>query len=277
MIDLHMHTTASDGTDSPEELIKKVREAGVSIFSVTDHDIIEGAKEIEANVPKNITFIRGIEFSAITNVGKCHILGYGCDWNKRAFREILEESERKRLNILNKRIEFLNEGFGIELDKKELAILRMKNRGIKAHLADILVSMELAKDNYEAMLKYINPCKTETNRIDGSKVIKAILESGGVPVWAHPVGGTAEKEISIPQFEKQLDVLIDAGLMGLECYYSKYSMKQVNMLVDVANKYKLLISGGSDYHGKNKTVQIGELNADGVMVNKKMLTVMEFV
>ena len=90
-------------------------------------------------------------------------------------------------------------------------------------------------------------------------VIKAILESNGIPVWAHPFGGTGERERTIAEFEAQLKILVYAGLKGLECYYSKYEQDQVGLLVSYADKNGLLISGGSDYHGKNKKVSLGEL------------------
>lgn len=277
IIDLHMHSTASDGTDNAEELLQRVREAGISVFSVTDHDTIEGTMRMETIVPEEMKFIIGIEFSSITEAGKCHILGYGCDWNKRAFRNILEEGTEKRRNKLNRRISFLRDEFGIKLDEKDIAILRSNNSVGKPHLGNLLVSMGFASDKNEVIVKYIDPCKTETDRIDGEKVIQAILLSGGVPVWAHPLGGTDEREVPVLAFERQLDVLISAGLMGLECYYSKYTKLQVDMLIEAARKHDLCISGGSDYHGRNKKVRLGELNVHGFLVTEDMLTVVEAV
>ncbi len=96
-------------------------------------------------------------------------------------------------------------------------MLRLKGSVGKPHLGNLLVSEGYAPDKNSAIEKYINPCKTGTDRIDGGKVIKAILASGGVPVWAHPLGGTDERELSVWEFEKQLKVLLDAGLMGMEC------------------------------------------------------------
>ncbi len=277
MIDLHMHTRASDGTDHVEELLQKLKETGISVFSVTDHDTIDGAMDMEYLVPSDMRFIRGIEFTAITEAGKCHILGYGMDWNKRAFRSILEEGAEKRANKLNRRLRFLKEEFDIELPENELQMLRSQNSVCKPHLGSILVSMGLAPDKKTAIEKYIDPCKTQTDRLDGAKVIEAILASGGVPVWAHPFGGTDEKEVPVPQFEKQLEVLTRAGLMGLECYYSKYTRNQIDMLVSIAEERHLCISGGSDYHGGNKQVRLGTLNADGFPVDSSMMTVLDAV
>lgn len=275
MIDLHMHSTFSDGTDSVEELLQNVRRSGITYFSLTDHDTIEGARAMEELVPDDMTFIRGIEFSSITDVGKCHILGYGCDWNNKGFLDLLEEGNVKRRNKLEKRILFLHDEYGIDIEEEQLAKLRaMKSVG-KPHLGNLLVAMGLSDNKDEAIEKYINPCKTESDRIDGRKVIKAILSSGGIPVWAHPLGGTGESEKTHEYVEKQLEVLMGAGIKGLECYYSRYTMAQVKLLVELAKKNGLYISGGSDYHGKNKTVMLGELNAEDVSVTSDMLTVLK--
>ena len=277
MIDLHIHSRASDGTDDIPELLEKIKATGIDTFSITDHDTIEGARDMETEVSPDMTFIRGIEFSAITEVGKCHILGYGMDWNKRAFRNAIELGANKRAAKLERRLEYLKEEFGIDIPERELAMLRVHNSAGKPHLANVLVSMGIAPDRSTAIEKYINPCRTETDRLDGAMVINAILESGGVPVWAHPLGGTGERERTKEEFEKQLDILVKAGIMGLECYYSKYDKQQIEMLVSYAKENNLLISGGSDYHGKNKSVCLGELNADQITVTKGMLTVLEKV
>ena len=109
MTDLHMHSTASDGTDSPKELLNKVQEAGITVFSLTDHDTIEGVEEIEPLIPKGLTFIRGIEFSCITKAGKCHILGYGYDKDNPLFLDnmgsyylVVKHDSKKALRYYNK-------------------------------------------------------------------------------------------------------------------------------------------------------------------------------
>lgn len=277
MIDLHIHSRASDGTDDIPELLEKIKAAGIDTFSITDHDTIEGARDMETEVPPDMTFIRGIEFSAITEAGKCHILGYGCDWNKREFRDLLEEGENKRRDKLDRRLNFLREGFGIELSGDTVRMLRLENSVGKPHLGNLLVSEGYATDKNSAIEKYIEPCKTDTNRLDAAKVIKVILSTGGVPVWAHPLGGTDEREITVPEFEKQLSVLMDAGLIGLECYYSKYTDEQISMLVSVVKKNNLYISGGSDYHGQNKTVKLGELSATGKAVDRDAINVLDII
>ncbi len=275
MTDLHMHSTASDGTDSPKELLEKVKEAGITTFSLTDHDTIDGVLEIEPLIPDGMTFIRGIEFSCITEAGKCHILGYGYDKENKEFIDLIEEGSRRRKEKLNKRISFLKEEFGIELDEKDLAELKKVNRVGKAHLGNLLVMKGIEKDKRTAIDKYISPCPTGIERLEGEVTVKTILSAGGVPVWAHPLGGTGEDPVTLQEFKDQLKVLKDAGLTGLECYYSKYSGDEVGLLLTFANVNHLLISGGSDYHGKNKTVRLLTLNASGFPVDDSKLTILD--
>lgn len=273
MIDLHMHSTASDGTDDVHTLLTHLEAAGIKTFSLTDHDTIEGAMEMETIVPEGMTFFRGIEFSCITSAGKCHILGYGYNKDARAFLQILQLGRDKRRNKLCKRLDFLKERFGIEVSEQERSHLFCCSSVGKPQLGNLLVSMGLAAHRHEAIEKYIEPCKTESDRLDASAVIKAILAAGGIPVWAHPYGGTDEREVPRQKFEAQLRILLSAGLMGLECYYAKYTEAQIAFLVAAAKEHDLLISGGSDYHGANKTVALGTLNAEGTPVNEKALTI----
>ncbi len=277
LIDLHMHSTASDGTDDVRQILRNVRAAGIKIFALTDHDTIKGAVEMESIVPDDMTFIKGVEFSCITSAGKCHILGYGYDSDAEAFKNVLAMGSNKRRNKLIRRLDFLKEQFSIEIAEDERKKLLSGDSVGKPHLGNLLVSMGLADSKDEAIEKYINPCRTESNRLDAGIVIKAILESGGIPVWAHPYGGTGEREITRDEFEQQLGILLEAGLMGLECYYSKYNMDKVDSLVDTAIRNNLLISGGSDYHGANKTVALGELNADGNVIVENKLTILDAI
>ncbi len=281
LIDLHIHSAASDGTDATKELLEVLRLSGIRIFSITDHDTIEGAVEMEEILSHSdsmeyaeMRFIPGIEFSCITRAGKCHILAFDYDKSSEAFQSILEKGREKRRNKIRKRLDFMEEQFGIVLPEEKVRELLASGSVGKPHLGNLLVSMGLAKERDEAISKYINPCRTEESRLDGEEVIRAVLRAGGVPVWAHPYGGTNEKEVSEQDFEKQLDLLLSAGLMGLECFYSKYTRQQVTSLLAASKRNRLLVSGGSDYHGRNKSVPLGKLNDYGEEVDPAMLTVL---
>ena len=274
-IDLHMHCRASDGTDNVSELLSNVREAGIGTFALTDHDTVAGVMEIEGMIPDDMRFIRGIEFSCITEAGKLHILGYGYDSENAVFKELLNKSAQNRRNKLKKRLSFLKESFGIEFSHEKREELLSANSVGKPHLGNLLVSMGLAGSRNEAIDKYINPCKTRDYRLDGREAINAILKSGGIPVWAHPLGGNREKELSQEEFMRQLDLMLEAGIKGLECYYSKYNEEQVSFLLSAASERKLCVSGGSDYHGKNRDVPLGSLNSYGERIGPENLTIIE--
>lgn len=275
--DLHIHSTASDGTDSPEVLLENIKNAGIGIFALTDHDTINGVLEMQKIVPDDIVFIKGIEFSCKTEAGKCHILGYNYDENAPEFKAIIDEGREKRRRKLDSRIEFLKNNFGIIFSENELSELYGMNSVGKPHLGNLLVAKGYADNRNEAIEKYINPCKTGSDRLDGKMVIEAILATGGIPVWAHPLGGTGEKLLTDEQFADQLALLKSAGLKGLECFYSRYDEKQIQFLLETAEENGLFTSGGSDYHGTNKTVRLGELNSFGNIITSEMITLLQHI
>ena len=272
-IDLHMHSTASDGTDSPAQLAERVKAAGIRVFALTDHDTVTGTEQLAGCLPEGVTFIPGIEFSCRMASGKCHILGYGCDMTHPAFREALAQGAALRKEKLETRMDFLREK-GMCFPEDELNRLRRIPGVGKPHLGNLMVRYGYAPDRQTAITQVLNRCPTGSSRIAAETAVKAILASGGIPVWAHPLGGEGEKEIGPKQFEKMLDELTAYGLMGLECWYSKYPLPLCETLVRAAGQHRLLISGGSDYHGTNKTIPPGTLNADGRKISPEQITLL---
>ena len=274
-VDLHIHTTASDGTDSPQELVRNLREAGINIFAVTDHDTIRGAMAVKGLVPSGMCFIQGIEFSCRTDSGeKCHILGLNYDENNADFREALRTGDDLRHQKFHRRIDLLRSQFGITFTHEEIAALLATPSVGKPHLANMLVSKGLAKSRQEAITKFIDHCRTGTDRIAAGLAVRAILSSGGIPVWAHPLGGEGERELTQDRFTAALGELMALGLEGLECWYSKYPAEKCEWLVSQAERKGLLISGGSDYHGTNKSIPLGRLNADDIEIDSEKLTIL---
>ena len=145
---------------------------------------------------------------------------------------------------------------------------------MKTHIANLLVNRGLSDNNIDAMKKYLDGCKTGNTKFDGEIAIKTIIASEGIPIWAHPLGGEGEEHLSQKEFLQQLQTMIKCGIRGLECYYSRYSMEEVEFLVQCANQNNLLISGGSDWHGANKTVKIGALNTDNVYIDSRDITIL---
>ena len=263
-IDLHIHTTASDGSDSPIQLLEKLRMAGVRVFSVTDHDTIDGALALEGRVPEGMVFVRGVEFSCVTPAGKCHILGYGYDPEHPALLDALRQGRQLRLEKLRLRLEQLERDFGIRLTEQELSWLHSRNSPGKPHLGRILLDRGMAPSLNEAINTYIRDVPGR-DRIEGAVAVAAIEAAGGFPVWAHPLGGEGEKRLTPEKFENQLRTLLGYGIRGMECWYSRYRLEEVRFLEDRAGAHGLTVTGGSDYHGANKkNLALGQLNADGI-------------
>lgn len=309
-IDLHMHSTMSDGTDSPADLVRHVLESGIRTFALTDHDTIRGAMEVQRilDADQNLgmdvpEFFRGIEFSCVSEGDapfKCHLLGYQYDPEDEKFRAALDLDHGLRMAKTRSRLEYLEEK-GIRFTKEELDYLHSLESPGKPHLRDLILRHGYAKSAQEAMDMIRTKVRMET-RIPVRMAISGILSSGGVPVWAHPLGGEGEKHLSKEEFERRLRYLVgreaaDGGseadkasgaeaaeraageklpaIMGIECWYSRYCEEEVNFLLEEAKKFGLLVSGGSDYHGTVKNIRPGEMNTFGKPVFSEQLTVAE--
>ena len=260
--DLHIHTTASDGSDTPAQLAERVREAGLELFSVTDHDNIAGALAMEALIPAGVGYIRGVEFSCVSPGGRCHILGYGYDPAHPRFRAALEEGARLRREKLERRIEHLRQKFGVDLTDEELSWLHSRKSPGKPHLGKLLLARELAPDLNSAIQAYLSGVPGR-DRIDAKTAIEGIRASGGIAVWAHPLGGEGEQRLTEAEFEAQLAVLMAGGIQGLECRYSRYSSAESELLLRSARTHGLIVTGGSDYHGTNKQgIRLGDLGTE---------------
>ena len=259
--DLHIHTTASDGSDTPRALAGKI--AGLELFSVTDHDTIEGALAMEDLVPEGVRYLRGVEFSCISPAGKCHILGYNYDPDCPQFRAALNEGRQLRLDKLRRRLDRLKTEFSIELTEAELSGLKNQNSPGKPHLGRILVDRGLASNLDEAIGRYLKKDPPGRDRIEAKTAVDAILAAGGFPVWAHPLGGEGEKRLTSEKFEALFAHLLECGIKGLECRYSRYGREEREFLLDRASSTALVPTGGSDYHGINKPdLKIGCLGRD---------------
>lgn len=265
--DLHVHSNCSDGSDSVKELAQKIKDAGINIFALTDHDTIEGCKEMENFVPAGIKFIKGVELTCIAGSIKCHILGYNCNINNKNLNDLIEKGKKLRREKLEKRIAYLKNVWNIVLTKNELEWLYSRKSVVKTHLANILVNRGLADNNIDAMKKYLDGCKTGNTRFDINEAVHAIKSAGGVVVWAHPLGGEGEVHLSRQEFIPRLKEMLKYGIEGLECYYSRYSADEIGTLTKLAAENNLYITGGSDYHGTNKDIPLARLNSDNLPID----------
>lgn len=278
IIDLHQHSTLSDGTDTLEELIQKNVEKGLEIMAVTDHDTIKSAKLLLTNPHKKygIKYVTGIEFSTEFENESIHLLGYGYSPCDEIMESLVEKSRQLRLNRIKKRIEILSSQFGIELTSAELEQINSSDNPNKPMLANILLKRGLGENITEIIKKYLYH-KMPDDKLKTDEVIKTLAQHNIKTVYAHSLGGVGEKRVDREVFEHRLKVFVECGLSGLECYYSLYNQEEQEYLLSQAKRYNLLISGGSDYHGKNKTVQIGELSNYGFKPEKSQVTLLQSV
>ncbi len=272
-IDLHTHSFFSDGSDSPLELIENIKKNNIEIFSLTDHDTIKGYNEIYNYLPNDVKLIKGIEFTCNASDFECHILGYNIDLKNKDINNLIDKGKILRRKKLDIRIEFLKEKWGIILTESEKKWLYSRNSVVKTHLANVIVNRGLEDDVVVAIKKYLTGCEVPSARFDAKDAIKAIKNASGIPVWAHPIGGEGSNHISWDLFRKRLKIMKAYGIEGLECYYSRYNEEEIKILKNMANDNNMLISGGSDYHGANKTVLIAQLNTQNRPIDSKDLTI----
>ncbi len=256
-IDLHMHSTTSDGTDTPEEILMQVKKAGIDLFSLTDHDAIKGCAVILDHLKEgDPRFIPGIEFSCRDEKGKYHILGYAYDISSSAINSIVEQGHAYRMIKLQKRLAFLKNTFGFDPTLEEInTLLSMDNPG-KPHIADLMIKYGFASTKREAMHRYINQLQIKNENLRPKEAIEGILAAGGIPVLAHPSYGDGDQLILGDEMEQRLRRLMSFGLQGVEAYYSGFTDKLRQEILSLADKYKLYVTAGSDYHGTNKLVAL---------------------
>ena len=258
-MDLHMHTTVSDGTDTPAELLGKVKEAGLLLFSVTDHDAFKGClnviSELEPGCP---AFMTGVEFSCMDSHGDYHILGYGYDPDSPEMKELTKINHDLRVSKLEKRLQLLSEIHGIEFPDYEVEKLRQLENPGKPHLGALMAEYGYAQTKDSAIADCLNDLWVWDETTAPDTVIDCILKSGGIPVLAHPVFADGDEVLDEEEMEKRLLWLMDMGLEGVEGFYSLFSRDQNKMMLALAEKYSLYVTAGSDYHGKLKNISLAD-------------------
>lgn len=258
-IDLHLHTTVSDGSDTPKELIGRVKEAGIGLFAVTDHDAVKGCgivlESLEEGDP---VFITGAEFSTRDEKGKYHILGYNYDPQLAPIRDVVEKGHGLRMKKVMARLDFIKSEFGFAFPDEEIQkLLKLDNPG-KPHIGNLMVKYGYAETKETAIDEYINKLHCKNEYIRPEDAIKGILDAGGIPVLAHPFFGSGDELILGAEMEERLKRLMEYGLRGVEAFYSGFSPKLTNEMLALADRYDLYVTAGSDYHGTNKTVILGD-------------------
>lgn len=242
-VDLHLHTHFSDGTSSPGALLEMVRNAGLSAFSVTDHDTLEGYHVLGAMLtPADAELVVGVEMSVSVENRDMHLLAYLFDPEHDRLNEALDQFQRRRSERGRKMVRKLNElGIGITFDDVEtLAGGAVVGR---PHVARAMHEKKAVNYYEEAFQKYIGsdgPAYVPKDNFSPGEAIDLIHEAGGLAVLAHP---------GIDDKVRYLDMLLDLGLDGIEVYHPAHSESEVDRFKHLAERYRLVITGGSDFHG----------------------------
>ena len=251
MIDLHCHSTASDGTVSPEELPLLARKAGLLALALTDHDTVNGV-EAFLKAAKDVSDVRcipGIELACRLESGEhCHIVGLFVDFRndtlQRLCNQIVEWREERNVNMLAK----LSER-GMPLDYEALKARHADTVVGRPHIAEEMVNSGYCKTIRDAFQQYISrgrPAYCEREVPDGATCLQAIHEAGGLAIWAHPMTSSSRTQ---PKCLAIATELRQFGLDGIEAYYSEHSMAQQDTVLKIAAQLNLAVSGGSDFHG----------------------------
>jgi predicted metal-dependent phosphoesterase TrpH len=262
-IDLHIHSTASDGTYSPSEILTMAQDLNLGAISITDHDTIDGSKEALNNgIPSSIKFLTGLEISAspppsFPCSGSFHILGYSIRLDDSVLNQtltVLQEARKNRNPGIVKLLNALGFNFSLREVRNEAGDCQLG----RPHIASFMVKKGFVKSINEAFDKYLGkgkPAYVDKYRIDCASAIEIILGAGGIPVLAHPF---LLKPISDKPFEELITTLKSMGLKGIEVYYPEHPPDFIAYYAGIAERYGLLMTGGTDFHGSIKPdIKIG--------------------
>lgn len=257
-IDLHTHSTYSDGTDKPSELINKALAADISIIGLTDHDSVSGWQEATKALRSGISLVPGAEISCQTTDGiSVHILGLLFDANNTELMNTLEKTRENRHGRMEKIIARINEA-GIDITMND--VLEQLSDGAtlgRPHLADALVKKGVVTSRDEAFTQMLhNNSKYYVSHYSPTPeaAIALIKAAGGVSVIAHPMASHRGRTISLETFGS----LIDSGLDGIEVDHRDHSPDEKKQLISLASESNLVMTGASDYHGNGKLNSLGE-------------------
>lgn len=246
VVDLHTHSTASDGIYSPTELLRLAAEAGLKVQALTDHDSTNGLDEaFQAARTHGIELIPGIELNTDVKGGEVHVLGYFIAYQRPEFQSVLSTLRDARVLRGQRMVEKLNEQ-GLQITWERVREIAQGSVG-RPHVAEALLENGYVKSIAEAFDKYIGagkPGYVPRYKLTPQDAIRLIASANGLPVMAHP--------ITLPGMDglrQWLPDLIAAGLVGLEVYYGPYTPEQVQALLMLANEHHLIPTGGTDYHG----------------------------
>ena len=250
--DLHIHSTFSDGILTPSQIIDLAKCNGVEYISITDHDSVLSQSEILKEI-NDLKIIPGIELSSEYNGHEIHLLGYFINFNDASLNHVLEKIRQERIDRVHNIITQLN-SLNCVISESDIELSKFVSLG-RPHIAKILVEKGYAKSMHDAFAMYLakgKPAYIERFKINYKEAVKLIGNCGGISVLAHP--GEIYKGINKERLIQDLKMY---GLNGIEVFHPSHKDKDRNDFYNLAIKYRLVITGGSDYHGSNTKVESG--------------------
>ena len=267
-IDLHIHTTASDGTLTPSEVVARAIKLNLKAISITDHDTLAGSIEaLSSGIPTGLEFLTGVEISAAPppvydHSGSFHLLGYAIQLDDLRLNQTLEKLQVARANRNPSIVKCLNE-LGIAISLDEVRAEAGDAQLGRPHIAQTMVRKGVVSSVNEAFDRFLGtdkPAYVDKYRIECSRAIDIMLGAGGIPVLAHP--GLLEYE-SDGSLDELIGQLKQMGILGIEVLYPLHNANQTRLFTELAQRHDLLMTGGTDFHGSiHPDIEMGSGKGD---------------
>lgn len=258
-VDLHLHSTASDGKFTPEEVVVKAAALGLRYIALTDHDSVDGigpAVKAAKAFPR-LTFIPGVEVSTDVPEGEIHILGYFVDYHSKELADTLKRFRNSREIRARRMVDKLRK-LGIAIDWPRVREIAGEGAIGRPHIAQAMLEKGYIGNFKEAFEKYIGrdgPAYVEREKMTPAEAVELVLRSGGLPVLAHP--------FTVKDPERWVAILKRAGMVGIEAYYKDNTPENTAATLEMADRFGLIVTGGTDFHGIENA---GEVMIGGVDV-----------
>ena len=267
-IDLHIHSTASDGKLSPADVVRKSAERGLTVIALADHDTVDGIAPAlaAAKAFPQLRIIPCIEVSTDVPDGEVHVLGYFIDYTDHKLKATLERMRHSRRERARGMVTKLGK-LGIHIEWQRVQEIAGSGSIGRPHIAQAMLEKGYITSIKEAFTKYISrdgPAYVEREKMTPQEAVKLLLRTDGLPVLAHP--------LTINDPETMIIKLKTAGLIGIETYYNNYTTEEISKLVSLADRHGLITTGGSDYHGLDNSTETMIGGADVPIESAEQLT-----
>jgi len=262
--DLHIHTCFSDGTESPEEIVALAKAGGLTTIAITDHDVAAGIDRAAAKGREaGIEVVPGIELTTEDANAEVHLVAYFIDHKNKSLLDVIQriqKSREERIYAICKKLRNL----GVTIEAERVFGIAGHRAAGRPHVAKAMIEKGYVKNFKEAFDRYIDfkgPAYVAHYKLSPKEAIALILQAGGLPIFAHP---------AVSNCDQIIGELTEAGLAGIEVYYPSHSSSQVKHYLKISQKYGLLITGGSDYHGKDsgREIKLGQTSIPDDLMDK---------